>query len=449
MVGEVPIRIGISAAALAALSVTAAAAPAVRTAAPERALLAGRSIEGRAIKALASGSGRAPVRVLVVGSIHGNETAGHAVIRRLRGEPPPGGAQIWTLRSANPDGAARWKRQNARGVDLNRNFPYRWRREGSPFSTFHSGPRPFSEPESRAVRRLVRRIRPAVTIWYHQALRLVDTGSGADRRLVRRYAEVARMRAGRIGLLPGVATRWQNRRFPGSSAFVVELPAGRLSGAAAARQARAVRAVARLALGFRRSSAATKAPPRIRQWRIPFGERRKRQMRGYARRHYGIDDHRLRDPRVVVLHLSVSDSARSVYDTFAPNRPDPELGELPGVCAHFVIDPRGRIFQLVSRRLMCRHTVGLNHVSLGIEHVGRREADVFGRRRQLGASIRLVRWLRDRYRIRIRDVIGHNESRESPYHRERVARLRDQTHADFPRRVARRYRRLLGARRLP
>jgi beta-N-acetylhexosaminidase len=442
----VSIRIATSIAALAVLCTAGLGASSGRSAVAERSLLAGRSVEKHAIEALASGSASARVRVLVVGSIHGNEPAGHAVIRRLRAARPPRDVQLWTLRSANPDGVERGTRHNARGVDLNRNFGHRWRRQGAPFSPFHSGQRPFSEPESRAIRRLVMSIRPDVTVWYHQALRVVDTGSGADRRLVRRYAGVARLRAGPIGFLPGVATRWQNNRFPRSSAFVVELPGGRLGDAAAARHARAVRAVARLALRLRRPAAATTARPRIHQWRIPFGPRRKADMRRYARRHYGVDDHRLLDPRVVVLHLSVSDTARSVYDTFAPNRPDAELGELPGLCAHFVIDGRGRIFQLVSLRLMCRHTVGLNHVSFGIEHVGRREADVFRRTRQLGASLRLVRWLRDRYGIRLRNVIGHNESRESPYHRERVARLRDQTHGDFPRRLARRYRRLLIAR---
>jgi hypothetical protein len=133
-----------------------------------------------------------------------------------------------------------------------------------------------------------------------------------------------------------------------------------------------------------------------------------------------------------------------VFETFASNRPDPELGELPGVCAHFVIDARGRIFQLVSLQLMCRHTVGLNHVSIGIEHVGRSEREVFRRARQLRASLRLVWWLQERFAIPTRHVIGHNESLESPYHRERVRRLRRQTHADFPEPVARRYRRLLS-----
>ena len=137
-------------------------------------------------------------------------------------------------------------------------------------------------------------------------------------------------------------------------------------------------------------SAATPAP-QIRQWRIPFGADRKRDMRRYARRHYGIDDHRLVDPRVIVLHLSVTDTAQAVFNTFAPNRPDPELGELPGVCTHYVVAKNGFIFQLVSRRLMCRHTVGLNYTSFGIEHVGRSDAGVFARRRQLRASLRAGR----------------------------------------------------------
>jgi N-acetylmuramoyl-L-alanine amidase-like protein/succinylglutamate desuccinylase/aspartoacylase family protein len=387
-------------------------------------------VQGRPIKVQVAGTGT--LRVLVVGSIHGNETAGHAVIRRLRALAPPGGMKVWTVRTVNPDGVARGTRANARGVDLNRNFPHRWRRTGQ------SGPRPLSEPESRAVRRLVRRVRPDLTIWYHQALRLVDLSSGAEPALVHAYARRVGLPVRRIGFLPGIATRWQNTYFPRSSAFVVELPGGRLSPADARRHVQAVLAVARAA----RSSAAAPTPE-IRQWRIPFGAERKRDMRRYARRHYGIDSYRLTDPRVIVLHLSVTGTARAVFNTFAPNRPDAELGELPGLCAHYVIAQNGFIFQLVSRALMCRHTVGLNYTSFGIEHVGRSNAGVFAHRRQLGASLALVRWLQERYGIRTRDVIGHNESLGSPYHRERVERLRDQTHGDFPRRFARRYRGML------
>ena len=57
---------------------------------------------------------------------------------------------------------------------------------------------------------------------------------------------------------------------------------------------------------------------------------------------------------------------------------------------------------------------------------------MLGNRRQLAASLRLTRMAPGPFRDRTRNVIGHNENRSSPYHRERVARLRTQTHGDFP-----------------
>jgi N-acetylmuramoyl-L-alanine amidase len=96
--------------------------------------------------------------------------------------------------------------------------------------------------------------------------------------------------------------------------------------------------------------------------------------------------------------------------------------------------------QMVPLAIMCRHTVGLNHTSIGIEHVGYRDADVLGNPRQLRASLRLTRWLRCRFGIAVGDVIGHNESLGSRFHRERVARLRRQTHGDFVAASMRRYR---------
>jgi N-acetylmuramoyl-L-alanine amidase len=180
---------------------------------------------------------------------------------------------------------------------------------------------------------------------------------------------------------------------------------------------------------------------------IPFDAKRKADMRAYARRHYGIDDHRLRDPKVIVQHYTVTTSFQPVYDTFAPNRPDPELGELPGVCSHYVIDRDGTIYQLVATRIMCRHTVGLNWTAIGIEHVGTSDAQVLGNPRQMAASLRLTRMLQGRYGIGTRNVIGHNENRSSPFHRERVKRLRSQTHGDFPTAAMDVYRRRLE--RLP
>ena len=101
--------------------------------------------------------------------------------------------------------------------------------------------------------------------------------------------------------------------------------------------------------------------------------------------------------------------------------------------------------QFVPLSIMCRHTVGLNWTAFGIEHVGARDSDLMGNPAQLRASLRLTRWLRCRSGIKVRDVIGHNESLTSPYHRENVARLRRQTHQDLATPAMRRYRALLRA----
>jgi beta-N-acetylhexosaminidase len=400
-------------------------------AAATAALLFGHSAEDRPLRVTQVGEG--PVKVLVVGSIHGNETAGHAVIERLRRARPPAGVELHLVASVNPDGARRGTRQNARGVDLNRNFGRRWRGGGSPFDTYFPGRRAFSEPESRAVRRLVRRVRPAISVWYHQQLRMVNLSTGADPRVVRAYARRVGLPARTLPNYRGTATSWQNHTFPGTSSFVVELPGGRLSAPAARRHARAVIAAAP-------SAAASQARPRIVWRKIPFGSARRAQMRGYARRHYGLDTAALRDPRVIVQHFTASSTFSSAFNTFAANAPDVEFGERPGVCAHFIVDRDGTIYQLVSLKRMCRHTVGLNHRSIGIEHVGQSDAEILGRRAQLRASLRLTRWLQSRYGIRTRDVIGHAESLSSPYHHERVARMRNRTHGDFARPAMRRYR---------
>jgi N-acetylmuramoyl-L-alanine amidase len=173
------------------------------------------------------------------------------------------------------------------------------------------------------------------------------------------------------------------------------------------------------------------SPPAIHQWRIPFPQKRKDEMAAYAGRHYGINSYRLSNPRVIVEHVSVTPSAAATRNTFVPDRPDPELHELPNVCSHFVVDSDGTIDQLVDLRIMCRHTVGLNYTAIGIEHAGYTDGDVLGNRRQLAASLKLTAWLRCRYGIALKNVIGHNESLSSPYHHENVARLRNQTHADW------------------
>jgi N-acetylmuramoyl-L-alanine amidase len=200
------------------------------------------------------------------------------------------------------------------------------------------------------------------------------------------------------------------------------------------------------AAGMLAAGQAASGPPRpqITQNRIPFGPKRKAEMRRYARRHYGLDRYALVHPHVIVEHFTGETSYRSTYETFAADVPDVELHELPGVCAHFVIDRDGVIHQLVSVRIMCRHTVGLNWTAVGIEHVGTSDAQVMSDRRQLAASLRLTRWLQSTLGIAKRNVIGHNESLQSPYHHELVRALQHQTHGDFKHATMQRYRRLLG-----
>ena len=164
---------------------------------------------------------------------------------------------------------------------------------------------------------------------------------------------------------------------------------------------------------------------------IPFGAARRAETAAYARRHYGLDTWRLRSPHVIVEHYTASTSFSSTWNAFAADTPDPELGELPGTCAHFVVDTDGTIYQLVSLSTICRHTVGLNWTAIGIENVGTSDASILDNQRQLRASLRLTLWLMTRYRVSLPNVIGHAESLTSPYHRERYAPWRCQTHADW------------------
>jgi protein MpaA len=175
----------------------------------------GRSYDGRPIQVVHI-AGDGP-RILVVGCIHGDECEGIEVTRILERTRPD--ADLWLVHQLNPDGYARRSRFNARGVDLNRDFGR------------------FSQREARIARRLILRLRPDITIWFHQPQAVVRAW-GRSRAVARRYARLAGQPYRSWEWPPGSASRWQNGI--GQVSFVVELGSGELENAVARRHADAV-----------------------------------------------------------------------------------------------------------------------------------------------------------------------------------------------------------------
>lgn len=189
-------------------------------------VVVGRSLKGRKIVAQRQGDPLAPVILLSVGQMHGSEPAGLRVTKRVRSASVPDDApyQLWTIRTMNPDGAARRNRYNARGVDLNRNFPGTWSRQS------RTGSRPASEPETRAMMRFLRTLAPTGVLSFHQpwdtTLSVCDTQSAYWVRLTAQLTGVhTPANPSNCGnWLPGTMNRWTSR-VTGAWFVTVELPA--------------------------------------------------------------------------------------------------------------------------------------------------------------------------------------------------------------------------------
>jgi predicted deacylase len=205
-----------SAAALLGFSSLGVAAPtATRRSAR---ILLGRSVDARPIYAYVVGDRRSTQHELVVGCIHGDETAGVAIARRLE-RASPTGVELWIVPLLNPDGAAAGTRGNAHGVDLNRNFPFHW---AALKGGYYSGPGPASEPETRAMMRFLRAIKPVRIVSFHQPLHGVDTDTKSQRlsRRLSRYLELPRRNFSCGGVCHGTMTGWYNKHFHGAAITV-------------------------------------------------------------------------------------------------------------------------------------------------------------------------------------------------------------------------------------
>jgi hypothetical protein len=203
-----------------------ARAPAAAAVVPARASAAlevrviGHSVRGRAIRAWHLGDPASPVKAVFIATMHGNEARPARILESLRDGPPVTGADIWVVPTMNPDGRHRHTRKNARGVDLNRNFPVRWIRQ---HGSYNSGRRPASEPETRAMMRFLRAVRPTYVVSFHQPLYGVDNSYWKTRALGQRLSEDLGLPQKRFTCnhgCHGTMTQWFNKRLPGAAITV-------------------------------------------------------------------------------------------------------------------------------------------------------------------------------------------------------------------------------------
>ena len=146
-------------------------------------------------------------------------------------------------------------------------------------------------------------------------------------------------------------------------------------------------------------------------------------MATYSLRHYGTSSWQLK-PTMIVLHFTETDTAEVARNTFANDSPN--LGELPGTCAHFIVAQNGDAWQIVPTSVRCRHTIGLNDKAIGIEMVQRTKGNsshwadqqILDRPAQIGAVLALLRFLQREYGISTSNIIGHATANEAPQFRD-------------------------------
>jgi protein MpaA len=185
----------------------------------------GQSVNGRDITAWRLGNPKSKKKVLLLAAMHGNERGAVKTLRALRDGRPIKGADIWVIPVVNPDGYAKNTRQNARKVDLNRNFAADWKKAGG---ATNSGKKAFSEPESRAVRDFVAEIKPRYTISFHQPLNGIDIRDTGNNKWAKRLAERIRLPKKAFDCFSschGTYSMWVRKKYRKGAVITVEMTA--------------------------------------------------------------------------------------------------------------------------------------------------------------------------------------------------------------------------------
>jgi protein MpaA len=160
----------------------------------------GTSVQNRPIELYEFGTGTDVI--FLIGSIHGDETAGTGMLWKLMdlfiGNPELlNGRKVLIMPVANPDGKAVYKRYNANGVDINRNFSTLNRINKQKY-----GLTALSEPESRAIARIIQQYQPDRIVSIHRPFACIDY-DGPGEALAKRMAEYCNLPVKPLGTMPG------------------------------------------------------------------------------------------------------------------------------------------------------------------------------------------------------------------------------------------------------